>query len=292
MMKKVLLSIVLVSCLFLTSGCFGKKNMEEISINTTVYPITFIANTLYNENATINSIYPNGVNYNKFKLTEKQTDEYSKADIFIYNGLTKEKEYAKNFINKNKKISIIDISYGLKYKYGIEELWLAPNNFLMITKNIRDNLKNYVTNKYTKKQIDENYNKLAEVISVMDADLRNIAKNAAKNDKNTIVTSNDTLKFLTHYGFNVVSLIDEENGKNNNLNNLKSNFKSGKYNTIFMLSDDEETELIKNLKENYKAKVVVVDSMISLSKENIEAGNDYIMIMNNFLENLRTVTSN
>lgn len=292
MMKKVLLSIVLVSCLFLTSGCFGKKNMEEISINTTVYPITFIANTLYNENATINSIYPNGVNYNKFKLTEKQTDEYSKADIFIYNGLTKEKEYAKNFINKNKKISIIDISYGLKYKYGIEELWLAPNNFLMITKNIRDNLKNYVTNKYTKKQIDENYNKLAEVISVMDADLRNIAKNAAKNDKNTIVTSNDTLKFLTHYGFDVVSLIDEENGKNNNLNNLKSNFKSGKYNTIFMLSDDEETELIKNLKENYKAKVVVVDSMISLSKENIEAGNDYIMIMNNFLENLRTVTSN
>ena len=291
-MKKILLSILLVSCMVLTTGCFNKKNMEEISINTTVYPITFIANTLYNENATINSIYPNGVNFNKFKLTEKQTEEYSKADIFIYNGLTKEKEYAKNFINKNKKISIIDISYGLKYKYGVEELWLAPNNFLMITKNIRDNLKNYVTSKYTKKKIDKNYEKLAETISIMDADLRTIAKNAAANDKNTIVTSNDTLKFLTNYGFNVVSLIDEENGKNNNLNNLKSNFKNGKYTTIFMLSNDEETELIKNLKDNYKAKVVVVDSMISLSKENIEAGNDYIMIMNNFLENLRTVTSN
>ena len=291
-MKKILLSILLVSCMALTTGCFNKKNMEEISINTTVYPITFIANTLYNENATINSIYPNGVDFNRFKLTEKQTEEYSKADIFIYNGLTKEKEYAKNFINKNKKISIIDISYCLKYKYGVEELWLAPNNFLMITKNIRDNLKNYVTSKYTKKKIDKNYEKLAETISIMDADLRTIAKNAAANDKNTIVTSNDTLKFLTHYGFNVVSLIDEENGKNNNLNNLKSNFKSGKYTTIFMLSTDEETELIKNLKDNYKAKVVVVDSMISLSKENVEAGNDYIMIMNNFLENLRTVTSN
>ena len=64
-MKKILLSAILASCLFLTTGCFGKKNMEEISINTTVYPITFIANTLYNENATINSIYPNGVNFNK-----------------------------------------------------------------------------------------------------------------------------------------------------------------------------------------------------------------------------------
>ena len=291
-MKKILLSAILASCLFLTTGCFGKKNMEEISINTTVYPITFIANTLYNENATINSIYPNGVNYNKFKLTEKQTEEYAKADIFIYNGLTKEKEYAKNFINKNKKISIIDISYGLKYKYGVEELWLAPNNFLMITKNIKENLKNYVTNKYTKKQIDENYGKLAETISIMDAELRTIAKNAEVNDKNYIVTSNDTLKFLTNYGFNVISLIDEENGRNNNINTLKSNFKNNKYTTIFMLTGDEETELIKNLKDNYRAKIVVVDSMISLSEENVNAGNDYIMIMNNFLNDLRTVVSN
>ena len=291
-MRKILLSAILTSCLFLTTGCFGKKNMEEISINTTVYPITFIANTLYNENATINSIYPNGVNFNKFKLTEKQTEEYAKADIFIYNGLTKEKEYAKNFINKNKKISIIDISYGLKYKYGVEELWLAPNNFLMITKNIKENLKNYVTNKYTKKQIDENYGKLAETISIMDAELRTIAKNAEANDKNYIVTSNDTLKFLTNYGFNVISLIDEENGRNNNINTLKSNFKNNKYTTIFMLTGDEETELIKNLKDNYHAKIVIVDSMISLSEENINAGNDYIMIMNNFLNDLRTVVTN
>lgn len=291
-MKKILLSAILASCLFLTTGCFGKKNMEEISINTTVYPITFIANTLYNENATINSIYPNGVNFNKFKLTEKQTEEYAKADIFIYNGLTKEKEYAKNFINKNKKISIIDISYGLKYKYGVEELWLAPNNFLMITKNIKENLKNYVTNKYTKKQIDENYGKLAETISIMDAELRTIAKNAEANDKNYIVTSNDTLKFLTNYGFNVISLIDEENGRNNNINTLKSNFKNNKYTTIFMLTGDEETELIKNLKDNYHAKIVIVDSMISLSEENINASNDYIMIMNNFLNDLRTVVTN
>ena len=63
-MKKILLSLFLASCIVLTTGCFNKKNMEEISINTTVYPITFIANTLYNENATINSIYPNGVVFN------------------------------------------------------------------------------------------------------------------------------------------------------------------------------------------------------------------------------------
>ena len=291
-MKKILLSLILIGTSFLTTGCFDKKNMEEISINTTVYPITFIANTLYNENATITSVYPNGVNLKKFNLTKKQTNEYAKADIFIYNGLTNEKDIAKDFINENKNISIIDISYGLKYKYGVEELWLSPNNFLMITKNVRDSLKNYVDSKYTKKSIDENYEKLEETISIMDAELRTIASNAAANDKNTIVTSNDTLKFLTNYGFNVISLNDEEQNKNNNLNTLKSNFKNGKYTTIFMLSNDEETELIKNLKDNYSAKTITVDSMITLSQENLDAGNDYIMIMNQFLDNLRTVTSN
>ena len=59
-----------------------------------------------------------------------------------------------------------------------------------------------------------------------------------------------------------------------------------------MLSGDEETELIKNLKENYNAKVIVVDRMTTLTEENLNAGNDYIMIMNQFLDNLRTVTSN
>lgn len=291
-MKKKLLSLIIMGACLLSSGCFKQKNMEEISINTTVYPITFIANTLYNENANITSVYPNGVDLNKFKLTPKQTKEYAKADIFIYNGLTNEKDIAKKFINDNKNISIIDISYGLKYKYSTEELWLAPNNFLMITKNVRDNLKNYVKSKYTKKSIDENYKALEETISIMDAELRNIANASKESQKNNIITSSNALKFLTNYGFNVISLKDEESSKNNNINTIKSNFKSGKYTTIFMLSTDEETELIKNLKDNYSAKIVVVDSMISLSKENIDAGNDYVMIMNEFIDNIRTSTTN
>ena len=291
-MKKVFLSIILIVSIFLTSGCFKNKNMEEISINTTVYPITFIANTLYNQNATITSVYPNGVNLSKFMLTPKQEKEFSKSDIFIYNGLTNEKDIAKSFIERNKDISIIDISYGLKYTYGVEELWLAPNNFLMISKNVRDNLKNYVSSKYTKQIIDKNYKELEETISIMDAELRNIANNAKENGKNNIVTSNDVLKFLNSYGYNVISLKDEESNKNNSLNTLKSNFKNGKFTTIFMISGDEETDLIRQLKADYNAKVIVVDSMVSLSKENLSANNDYIMIMNEFIDNIRNTTAN
>ena len=225
-------------------------------------------------------------------LTPKQEKEFAKSDIFIYNGLTNEKDIAKSFIERNKDISIIDISYGLKYTYGVEELWLAPNNFLMISKNVRDNLKNYVSSKYTKQIIDKNYKELEETISIMDAELRNIANNAKENGKNNIVTSNDVLKFLNSYGYNVISLKDEESNKNNSLNTLKSNFKNGKFTTIFMISGDEETDLIRQLKADYNAKVIVVDSMVSLSKENLSANNDYIMIMNEFIDNIRNTTAN
>lgn len=289
-MKKTIFSLILAGIIFISTGCFDNKNMEEISINTTVYPITFISNYLYTENATIQSIYPNGVNINKFNITKKQKQTYANADIFIYNGLTNEKKYAKDFINENENISIIDISYGLKYTYGVEELWLAPNNFLMVAKNIRDNLKNYVTQKYTIQTIDENYEKLKEKVSILDAELRSIANNAKASDKNTIIVSNNTLKFLNSYGFNVISLADEETEKN--INTIKSNFKSGKYTTIFMLTNDNETEIVKNLKDNYNAKIVVLDSMITLSEENIKSNNDYLMIMNQFLDSLRTVTTN
>ena len=48
------------------------------------------------------------------------------------------KTIAKNLINKNKNLLIIDVSNGLSYKNGVKELWMSPNNYLMLAKNIKD----------------------------------------------------------------------------------------------------------------------------------------------------------
>ena len=42
----------------------------------------------------------------------------------------------------------IDVSYGLNYTHGMEELWMSPNNYLMLAKNIKDNLIEYLKSKY------------------------------------------------------------------------------------------------------------------------------------------------
>ena len=54
-MKKINFLIIIFCLVIINTGCIKRDSMEDITINTTVYPITFIANTLYNENATINN---------------------------------------------------------------------------------------------------------------------------------------------------------------------------------------------------------------------------------------------
>ena len=289
-MKKVLSLICILLITISTSGCFKKDDLEGATIYTTVYPTSYIVQTLYGENSTINSIYPNETNVNDYKLTQKQIDEYSNSDIFVYNGISNEKQIAKNFLNKNKKLKIIDVAYGLKYNYSVEELWLSPSNFLMLASTTKTNLIDFIENKYLVEEINKNYDLLEEEISIMDAELRTIASSASKDGNNTIVVSSNLFKFLNNYGFNVVSLEDEENLSTNNLASIKSDFKNKKYNTIFMKDTDIKTELIENLINDYDAKVVIVNTMSTLTDENVKNGDNYISIMNEFLENIRNVT--
>lgn len=281
-LKKILILALMV---FITCSCSIKKDdLEGATIYTTVYPIKYITNYLYGSYSTINSIYPKDCDLNSFKLTKKQIEYYANSNLFIYNGLTNEKEIAKSLINKNKDLLIIDVSYGLNVDNDSEELWLSPKNYLMLAKNIKDNLTNYLTSKYIIEQVNNNYSDFEEKISLMDANLRSIAAQA--DDKNTIVTNSSTLNFLKDYGFNVISLQDEDNLKEIRLNNIKNKFKSGKYKYILCIDKEINNDVITELVDNYKAQTVIVDSLtLSLDED------DYFNIMNKFIENIKTVLS-
>lgn len=278
-MKKILL--ILISVLFL-SGCTS-TNLENANIYTTIYPIEYIMSYLYGDNSTIQSIYPNGVNINDYKLTDKQIENYSNCDLFVYFGLSNEKEIAKTFINHNRKLLIIDATYGLSSD-NLEELWLAPNNFLMLVKNIRESLNEYLNNSIKEELVNTKYNELYEKISWLDAELRNIAKEAKSNGKNTLVISNNALKFLAGYGFNIISIPDIESSKSENvINDLKSKFKSSTYTTIIKLDSEEDSELITDLVNKYKAKTLSINSLIT----NSDTASDYITIQNENISIIR-----
>jgi len=278
-LKSIILLIIIIMC---TTACEDKTT--DLNIATTIYPIYYLTSELFPEGNII-SIYPDGADTSSYTLTEKRIKEYSKNDAFIYNGLSNEQTIAKDLINSNKNLYIIDVAYGLNVSYSVEELWLSPNYFLMVAMNIRDNLEELTNSKYLNEEIEKRYDSLEETLSIMDADLREIADDAKSTNRNTLVVSSNKFKYLENYGFNVIVLSEEEN-----TSSIKSNFKNNTYTTIFMGSKEEKTDLITDLETNYNAKIVSVNTMETLEKEEKDNKETYLTIMEDFIEDIRKVT--
>mgnify|MGYP004472177131 FL=1 len=285
-MKKISKILVLFSMVCLLSGCNKTENLE---IYATSYPIEYLVSSLYKEHSTVTSIYPDGTNVNEYTLTDKQKDTYSKGDIFVYNGTTNEKQIAKDLVNTNKKLKVMDAALSLKYTNRTEELWLSPSNYLMLATNIRDNLIEQIGTKYINEEINNNYKKLEEELSIMDATIRSIAANASKNGKNTIVVSDSLFKYLENYGFNVISLEDYQTNSAN-LTTLKNNFKSGSYKYLLVSSEEKNNEMISEITSN-GGKAITVNVMNTLSEEERKNNETYFTIMNEFITNLKTITN-
>ena len=287
-MKKRLLmvSILSVITLLLTTGCFDNNKLEGANITTTVYPIEYLVTRLYGDHSTISSIYPNDTDIDEYKLTDKKLNDYSESTtLFVYNGLSTEKEIAKTLINKNKKMQIIDVSYGLKYKYGVEELWLNPNNYLMLANTIKDDLEELSSSKYAAEEIEEQYSKLEEDLTTLDAEIRNIAKTAISSGNDTIVIAYDTFGFLETYGFNVINISSE----NNITNNIKNKFKNKTYKQIFVHDKNKVSDSVKDLVDNYGAELIEINTMSTLTDEERNNKDNYLTIMNDFITKLSNV---
>lgn len=282
-MKKLKLILIIIVIGISSFGCFKRDRYDNININVTSYPIEYITNYLYGEYSKINMIYPSGVDINSYELSPKQIKDYSKADMFIYNGLSKEKNIAAELLNKNKNLDIIDVSKGLEIENDPTELWLSPTNFLMIASNIKNTLKEYVTNQKMIDKVESNYNNLKVEISEIDVELKTIAENASNN---TLIVGNNTFNFLKNYGFNIISIVDKENS-NTNMSQAKKLIQNKTVSNVFVLSGDEQTN---NINELIKAgaKIVEVPNLYTINDEQRKNKQDYLYFIKNMIENIKT----
>lgn len=286
-MEKVFYSLIVGLMILLTSGC---NNLENATIYTTTYPIEYLATTLYSDHSKASSIYPDGANTKDYSLTEKQIDNFSKGTLFIYNGTTNEKEIANTLVKKNKNLKIIDAAYALKYDYGVEELWLSPSNYLMLAANIKNSLQEQIDSKYINEEIENKYQTLEETLSIMDAEIRSIAKNAKSHNNHILVADSHTFKYLENYGFKVISL-EDYTLNSSPLASLKSNFKAGTYKYVLTEKGVEESDVLKDIKKDTTVSSMPVDFMNTLAEESRKANETYLTIMKQYVANLKTITN-
>lgn len=284
MKNKIFITLGIILSLFMLSGCAKDENTSSMTAYTSVYPVEYILENLYGDEIAIYSIYPDGINYKDYKLTSKQLSDYSKGDLYVYNGtIKKEKDYAVELLNRNKKIKIIDASLGMRYSNDVSEAWLNPSNYLMMASNIKKGLEEYINENLEVKKIDENYNKLKLSLSQIDAELKQIASSS---NNPTIVVSNDAFKYLEKYGFVVISLEENDNLNDKVISDVKK-LLAGKQISYIFLKDNEETNAtIKDLKNNYEFTTTSLNTLTTLNADERKDKKDYISIM---MDNINSI---
>ena len=281
-MKKIVSLFLVLIILISGSGCSNDSNMENINIYTTAYPIEYVVNRLYGDHSTIRSIYPNGISIENYKVTYVLLSEYSNTDMFIFNGLSEEKDYVKPMQKENKNLKIIDVSADITYKHGIEELWLNPSRLLTIANNIKKGFNEYISAKYLKDEIDNNYKNLKVDLTNLEAKYRKVIKNASNLN---IVVSDDLFLFLENYGVNVISLDKNNSDYDKNLSNVKNLINNNSIKYIY-LPDDEKNDTIDYLIENTSITKISLNTLSTLTDEQ-RNNYDYLTLMTENLELLK-----
>lgn len=271
-MKKI---IALLGALLVLGGCdIFSDSFGERYVTTTIYPITYATNMLYNSNT--RSIYPNESDISEYTLTSKQNTKYANSDIFIYAGKAKESTVARDLLNINNNLKIIDATKGMNYENHITELWLDPSNFLMICRNIKEGLIDYNDNAYAQKEIEDNYNKLKEEISELDVSFYNLSKNGKYN---TMLIANDAFKYLNKYNINTISLTSTNINIDKAYAEATTLIEENKISYIYKLKGDELDEKLTKFITEKSLTVIEIEPMFNLTNEEYKNNEDYITLL-------------
>ena len=287
-MKKQIIMVFLITiittCL---TGCFKMDKMEDINIATTIYPIEYVTNRLYGSKSTIKSIYPRDSISSTYKITKKQLKDYSKYDLFIYNGENNESEYATTMLNDNKNLKIIDAAYGLDTTYSLSDVWLNPSNILMLGQNIKNELSLYITNPYLTQKISDEYNLLKVDITELETEIKKAADNSVDN---RIIVADNSLNFLTKYGFEVINLTNNGKNKESNIALAKELLSEGKLDYIFVMDHNKKYDITEELESTYKAEILKFRTLDTITQEDEENNDDYLSIMHSNIDLIKQET--
>ena len=248
-MRKIIAFILLSITTLLITGC-SSDSMEDITIYTSVYPIEYVTKELYGNYSTIYNIYPQGINPYKYKFTNKQIDATNRIQITTSEN----------------------------------EIWINPSNILIIARNIRDGLKEYVNSSLIEKDIDTNYEKLKIEISNIDVDLKEMGENAPKK---TLIVQDDEMLFLSKYSLNVISL-DEDKITDKIYADAKDAIENDDIKYIYLFEGEEENEHVKKLMEEIEGlEIIYLDPIYNISSNAKNDGYDYTDLMNENIDKLK-----
>ena len=315
-MKKTIYFIMIAVCLMISLvGCNqadddGKRfvDKDKISIVTTIYPVYDFASNIAGDKAEIINLVPTGVEPHNFELSPKDMQLIEEADLFIYNGAGME-----NFVDKtlnaiqNENLVIVECakdvtlleSHHLHHEDEHEEeheeehdakvdphTWLSVQNAIVAIEYMKDAL--VTLDKENAQYYEDNYraykDELLELDALYQAELKDLPRD-------TIVVNHEAFGYLCEaYGIHQVGIEGLSADSEPDSARMKEIVDFCKEEDIRIILFEElvSPKVAKTVASEIGAETMVLNPIGGLTAEQEANGKNYIELMKDNLEVLKT----
>ena len=286
MKKRILAVLLLVSCIFLCA-C-GKQEgfkTDKIRICTSFYTVYDFVQKIGGDKVEIINLVPGGTEPHDYEPNPRDLVILENADLLVCNGLGMESWIKKieQSVN-NDKLQIIELADGVDPIENDPHIWLNPLNVDVELKNIVNTL--VKLDPKNKEYYELNYDKYKSMIIELDEEYINKLSNCMCDE---IVVSHCAFGYLCErYGLSQIGLQGISNEGEPSMQKMAEIIKIIKEKDITaVFAENAEDEKVMNaISKETGAKVLRLNTLENITKEDIESGRDYFKVMETNLDAL------
>lgn len=304
--------IGLVITIALLSGCSGQNTQTDeggkINIYTSDYVLADISQKIGGENVDVKNIIPPGVNSHDYEPSAREMAALTEADIFIYNGAGIETWLQKIIANlEGDDVTLLNASHGISLIEGTSHeddeeehegeedshgdesfdshVWMNPLNALHQAENVKNSL--VELDQENAAYYEENFANLRKQYIELDEKFEN---ELADTKRKEFFVSHSIFGYLAErYGLeehSIAGIIPSDEPSPAEMAQIIKDAKE--LNIKYILVDPMDSQKISQVvASEIGAKVVNINTIASLTEEELSKGLDYFNLMEQNLEVLK-----
>jgi zinc transport system substrate-binding protein len=273
------LVLILIVAASLAAGCADDEPADDrISVAAAFYPLAYAAEEIGGDGLAVRNLTPPGAEPHDVELSARDVERIRSADLVLYLGSGFQPNFERAV--EGAEGEALDLLKGLQLLSGAEgvdpHVWLDPLRYEQQARRVGDALAR-----------TDSADRFAARLRSLDADFK---RGLARCERREIVTSHAAFGYLAdRYGLEQIALTGltpEAEPTARDLERIIADVERNEATTVFF-----ETLVSPRLAETVAreagAETAVLNPLEGLSKEELDAGEDYFSVMRDNLATLR-----
>lgn len=290
-MKRIL-SLLFIFVLSLgTVGCSNKiAEPTKPQIYTSFYAIYDFTKEIAGDNVDVHNMVPAGTEPHDWEPTVQDMAKLNNADAVFYNGLNMESwiDKVQNSLDASKFVCLSD-GVDVSGNASDPHIWLNPQNVKIMCEKIYNTLSQIDPDNKT--IYEANYNNYVAKLDKLDNDFKTAINELPNKD---IVVSHEAYSYLCNaYGLNQVAIDGISADSEPSPDKMMSLINFVKTNNVKYIFYEElvSQKTAETLSSETGAKLLPLNPFEGLTDDEIAKGDNYISVMYDNLENIKTALS-